>query len=136
MKEESQLQLFESTKDDFGIPLRAESQVVDHNGGASEVHALNDERVSSVLANLKPSLQFSNNPYFNKKELITKHALHLNPITLYKMGQIGEEKLIQGIIEKQLKPSPELKLSKEHTSSRSPKRKKSEKKLHTIDPNL
>ena len=73
--------------------------MVDHTAGQSEVHALNDERVSSILANLKTSLQYSKNPYFNKKELITKHALHLNPISLYKMGQIGEGQLIEDMLD-------------------------------------
>jgi len=87
-KEECQLKLFESTKDDFGIPLKPESEVVDHTAGQNDVHALNDERVASIMANLNKNLQYSNNPYFNKKELKTKHAMHLNPISLYKLGQI------------------------------------------------
>ena len=48
-KQKTELKIFESTKDDFNIPVKPESEVVDHSAGQNDVHPLNDERVNSIL---------------------------------------------------------------------------------------
>ena len=46
---------------------------------------LNDRKDES---DFDQTLKFKANPYFNKKELKTKHAQHLDNISLYQMGQV------------------------------------------------
>ena len=49
--------------------------------------------MEAVSQGIKKHLQHSKNPYFNKKEYKTKHSEFLNPVALYKMGQVQESDL-------------------------------------------
>ena len=59
------------TTDDYKIPLMPESDIVDHGAGNNDIHDVNLEKTRTIEQNLKRSYMRSNNPYFNKKELIT-----------------------------------------------------------------
>ena len=75
------------TTDDYKIPLMPESEIVDHGAGNNDIHDVNLEKTRTIEQNLKRGNRFlSNNPFFNKKELITKHADHFSITTLFKLG--------------------------------------------------
>jgi len=73
-------------KNDYGVPLKHDSEYIDRIKGTNDIHELNDEKVSIMELCLRRELKFSKNPYFNKKIHPTVHAEYLNPVSLYKLG--------------------------------------------------
>ena len=52
-----------------------------------------DLNVRQIDSNLALHKKFKSNPFFNKKATQTKHAEYLDKLSLYKMGQVGEQEL-------------------------------------------
>lgn len=69
------------------VPTKHTSKYVDHSRGANGIHEPNDENPAAVLKNLKTKeFRNSKNPYFNKKQIKTKHAKFLDSNTLWQLG--------------------------------------------------
>ena len=77
------------------VPKTQESQNVDLDATKVDCHEVNEENFLSMSIGKKLVLPTggTQNPYFNKKLMTTQHGVYLNPISLYKMGQIGENVL-------------------------------------------
>ena len=81
---EKELTLLTSTMTDFvTVPVKHQSRFIDNHKGKNKVHEPNDENPVSVACNLNDLWKLSKNPYFNKKIVDTKHALHFDKMTLF-----------------------------------------------------
>ena len=62
----------------------------------NECHEIDDERAGSIIGNLSRDPQMlKTNPYYNRRLLKTTHATYLDSESLYKLGQLTMDQLIQ-----------------------------------------
>lgn len=95
------------------LPKTQESHNVDLDATKVDCHEVNEENFLSIGKKLVLPTGGTQNPYFNKKLMTTQHGVYLNPISLYKMGQIGEDDLVKelGKIQETMrknKPDPKI----------------------------
>ena len=63
----------------------------------NECHEIDDERAGSVIGNLsRDPRMLRKNPYYNKTQIKTDHAVCLDKDSLFKMGQVSEYQMNRG----------------------------------------
>ena len=88
---------------DFDIPVKHTSKVINYSQAKNKPHESNDEQSNSVLLNFDRSLAKSSNPNFDRKLWKTKHADYLTGMSLLKLGQLDEAQMTDELVKHNLK---------------------------------